>query len=159
MAASLLPLWCSLQSVARPDGARLDRRHDVLGEVRAQRKCGLADSRHAAAEKSALGGDQRRQHVLAEALAQDRTQVAQPIDQTVAERRLGSPILAREQGIFRARQARAAAPLDEADEGLVDLALERLEVRDVVRVLRQEWIEHHLLLARRIDPPLDAELM
>src|SRR5262249_60713982 len=114
--------------------------------------------RHAPRDTAALGPPQRHAHVLAEALAQPRAQLAEPIDQAVAERRLGAPVLAREQGIFGAGQARAAALLDEADEGLVNLALDRLQVLDVFRPLGQERIEHHLLLARGVDAPLDADL-
>src|SRR5262245_28859671 len=79
------------QSEARPDGARLDRRNDILGEARAEaRPCqpACADARHAPAEEPALGAHQRGAHVLAEALAQHRAQVAELVDQAVAERRL-----------------------------------------------------------------------
>ena len=39
----------------------------------------------------------------------------------------------------------------------MDLALDRLDARNIVRVFRQEWIEHPFVLARRIQPPLDAD--
>src|ERR1700704_5144492 len=96
-----------------------------------------ADPWDAPAEQAALGAHQRREHVVAEALAQHRAQVAEPVDQPVTQSRLCAPVFAREQGIFGPREARPPARLDEPDEGLVDLALDRLEARDVVGVLRQ----------------------
>ena len=41
----------------------------------------------------------------------------------------------------------------------MDLALKRLQARDIVAVLRQERIEHRFVLARRIKPALDPDLL
>jgi len=40
---------------------------------------------------------------------------------------------------------------------LVNFVLDRLQLLDVFRLLRQERIEHRLALARGIEPALDAE--
>jgi len=37
--------------------------------------------------------------------------------------------------------------------------LQRFDARDVIGVFRQEGIEHRLVRARRIQPPLDADLL
>ena len=52
----------------------------------------------------------------------------------------------------------AAAFLDQRDEVLVDVLLDRLDALHVLRLLRQERIEHHLALAGGVEPALDAEL-
>ncbi len=52
----------------------------------------------------------------------------------------------------------AAPCLDEIDEGLVHVALERLDPLDVLRLLRQERIERVLVLAGGIDAALHADL-
>src|SRR6185369_14719997 len=62
-----------------------------------------------------------------------------------------------EQHVLGSLEARAAAALDQCDEDRVDLALKRLQARDILGILRQERIQHRLVLARRIKPPLDAD--
>ena len=41
----------------------------------------------------------------------------------------------------------------------MDFALQRLQPLDVLRLLRQERIEHRLVLAGGVEPPLDADLL
>src|SRR4029077_1709062 len=50
----------------------------------------------------------------------------------------------------------AAARFYQRDETVVDFLLQFFQPRHVVRVLRQERIEHRFVLARRIDAALDA---
>src|SRR3712207_9517183 len=45
---------------------------------------------------------------------------------------------------------------DELDEGLVDAGLDAPDLRDILRVLRAERVEHRLARAGRIDAALDA---
>ena len=72
---------------------------------------------------------------------------------------LAAPILAGKQGFFRTGQLRRPALLHQVDEGIVDFALDRLKPFDVLGLLRQERIEHDLVLAGGVDPPLDPELL
>ena len=39
----------------------------------------------------------------------------------------------------------------------MDLALDRLQLRHVIRIFGEEWIEHRLVRASRVKAPLDAE--
>ena len=103
--------------------------------------------------------DHRRQHLVAEARAQGRAQIADAVGEAERHGRFAGPVFAGEQEIVGALQPRAAALLHQRDEDRVDLALDRLQPRDVVGVFRQERIEHRLVLARRIEPALDADLL
>src|SRR5262249_58243223 len=71
----------------------------------------------------------------------------------------GGTVFTGEQGFFWTLEPRAAAAFHEADEVLVDVPLQRLEPLHVLRVLRQERVEHSLVLARNIEPAIDAELL
>ena len=52
----------------------------------------------------------------------------------------------------------AAAPFDDmGDELLVDFALKRFQPRHILFRFRPEWVEDRLVLASRIDPPVNAE--
>src|SRR4029077_4004429 len=95
--------------------------------------------------------------VLSVALAQRAAQIADAVDEAEFLRLATGPILTREQRAFGAGERGAAAALDERDEALVDVLLDRLEVRHVLGLFRLEWIEHHLALARGVDGPLDAQ--
>src|SRR5262249_7076394 len=53
----------------------------------------------------------------------------------------------------------ASTTFDKLDEHHVDFTLQRFKPRNVVRLLRQEGIEHRLVLARGVQPPLDAEFL
>ena len=55
-------------------------------------------------------------------------------------------------------QLGAAARFDQRDKVFVNFSLQFLQPFDVVGILRQERIEHRLVVARRIEPPLDADL-
>src|SRR5262249_44410974 len=68
------------------------------------------------------------------------------------------PIFTGEQLIVGALEFRAAAVLHQRDEDRMDLALDRLEPRDVIGVFGEEWIERRLVLACRIEPALHADL-
>src|SRR6476661_7340596 len=147
-----------LHPVARPQRARFQRRDQVVGEAGlAGERLRQTDARQAAPEKTALGRDQRRAHLVAEALAQCRAQVAEPVGKAKLDRVLRAPKLAGEQRLVGALEARAAPLLDQRDEALVDVLLDGLEAFDVLRLLGLERVEHHLALARAVDAPLDAE--
>ena len=61
--------------------------------------------------------------------------------------------------VFTAVELAAAARLHQIDEARVDFPLDRLEPRHVLGLLRQERIEHRLVLAGGVEPPLDADLL
>src|SRR5712691_10694205 len=81
------------QSIARPQRARFQRGDDVLRQA-GPLPCSvaaLADAGDPPPEQAALRGDQRRSHLLAEALAQDRLQIAEPVGQPELERLVAGP--------------------------------------------------------------------
>ena len=120
------------------------------------------EARHSgldAAEPAARGRYERSEDVVAETRAQRRPHVADGVSDTKLDRLRTGPVFAGEHGFFWALESRSTASLHEFNEIRVDLLLHRLEPRDVLRVLRQERVEHRLVLARRIEPPLDAELV
>ena len=55
------------------------------------------------------------------------------------------PVFAGEQVVFAAVELAAAPRLHQLDEALVDSSLDRLQALDVLRVFRQERIEHRLV--------------
>src|SRR5262249_25213106 len=146
------------QPVACPQCSRFERGDHLLGKADAAKGSERArvDPRHPSPEQPALGGDERRLHVLAVALAQDTAQIADAGDEAEFLRLAAGPIFAGEQGGFGTRERGAAAAFDERDEPLVDVLLDRLEVRHVLGLFGQERVEHHLALARGVDAPLDA---
>src|SRR5262249_39928123 len=113
----------------------------------------------AAAEQPALGGDERGYALFAEALAQHRAQIADGIDQPQLARLHAGPELTGKQGRIGAGELGAAASPDQSDEHVVDLALDRLQAFHILWLLRQEGIQHGLVLARRIETPLHADLV
>src|SRR4051794_35511233 len=150
----------SSQSVARPVRACFQRRDHILGEIpAAQQAIKTRDTRLHTAEPAARRSDQRGDDIITEALAQCGSQVADPVGQAELDRGVAGPVLPGEQGSFWALEPRATASLDQVDEALVDLTLHRLELLNVLWVLRQERVEHGLVLAGRIEPALDAELV
>src|SRR5262245_20633326 len=156
------PVRTSSQSVARPQRTRFERRDDLLGETRTPQQTletRRADARLHAPEPAARGRDERREHILAEARPQRRAQVADRVGKAELDRLAAGPVFAGEHGFFRAFEARPAAALDEIDETLVDLALHRLEPLDVLRLLRQERVEHSLMITGGVEPALDTELV
>ena len=70
-----------------------------------------------------------------------------------------APVFTGEQGFFWTLEPRAPAALHKADEVLMDFPLQRLEPLDVLRLLRQERVEHGLVLTGDVEPALDAELL
>src|SRR5580704_3694785 len=147
-----------LEAVAPPQRARLERRHDVVGKARIPAE-GFSHAWYPAAEQPALGGDEWGCDLVPVTAPQSRAQIAQAIDQAEALRRPTNPIFPGKQGGFWTGQLGPATRLDERDEALVDLVLHGFEPLHVVRLLRQERVEHHLVLARRVKPPLDANAL
>jgi hypothetical protein len=60
---------------------------------------------------------------------------------------LAGPVFAGEQIALLTLQSRAAAAFHKRDEGVMNLALDRFQPRNVIRVFRQERIELRLVLA------------
>src|SRR5262245_12122982 len=118
-----------------------------------------SDARSRTSEQAALRADQRHPDIVAEALAQHRTQIADAVGDAERHRLAASPKLPGEQVIFWAGEARAAARFHQRDEILVNFALHGFEPFHVLRLLRQERVEHGLAFARGIEAPLDANLL
>src|SRR5262249_23830981 len=112
-----------------------------------------------AAEPAAHRGHGRGDDTVAEARAQCRAQITDAVGKAELDRLASGPVFTREQGFFWTLEPRAAAAFHEADEVLVDVPLQRLEPLHVVRVFRQERVEHGLVLAGNIEPTIDAELL
>src|SRR5262249_57537795 len=64
-----------------------------------------------------------------------------------------------EKGFVWTLEPRRADAFHEGDEVLVDVLLQRLEPLHVLRVFRQERVEHGLVLTSNIEPTIDAELL
>src|SRR5262245_4108168 len=118
----------SSQSVARPVRASFQRRDDVLGEFpTAQQAIETGDAGLHPAEPTARRSHQRGDDIIAEALAQCGSQVADAVGQAELDRGVAGPVLPGEQGFFWTLEPRATACLDQVDEALVDLPLHGLE--------------------------------
>src|SRR5215813_6621413 len=111
------------------------------------------------AKPAARRRHERGDDIVAETRAQRRAQITDAVGKAELDRLAASPVFTGEQGFFWTLEPRAAAALHEADEVLVDVSLQRLEPLDVLQVLRQERVEHDLVLAGNIEPALDAELL
>src|ERR1044071_5418691 len=132
-----------LQPQPHPDGALLESAEDLAGIDKAALAQGPAA--HQAAEQRWAGGlDHAEAHRLAEALAQDGADVAEPVDEAEIHRFRANPEGAGEEIVVGIVELLASALLHEADEDVVDLALKALQARHVVRVLGPERIEHRL---------------
>src|SRR5262245_6468858 len=156
------PASTTSQTVARPQRARFQCRDDLLGEIRTAQPAidsDRAQPRLRAAEPTARGRHQWRDDIVAEALAQCRAQIAYSIGDAELDRLAAGPELTGEHVIFGAGEPRSPALLHQRNEILVNLVLHRFEPRHVLRLLRQEPIEHRLAVARRVEPPLDAYLL
>src|SRR5262249_13321843 len=81
--------------------------------------------------------------------------VADAVGKAELDRLAAGPVFTGEQGFFWTLEPRAAAALHQADKVLVDVPLQRLEPLHVLRVLRQERVEHSLVLAGNIEPAID----
>src|SRR5262245_25591805 len=108
-----------------------------------------------APEPAAHRSHERGNDVLAETRAQRRPQVTDAVSKAELDRLAAGPVFAGEQSSFGALEPRTSAALHEINEVLMDVALQRLEPLDVLRILRKEWIEHGLVLAGNIKPAFD----
>ena len=113
-----------------------------------------------AAEEAPLGGEQLQAHLVAEFLR------AAPREGRRCGRRGRATPPSCPTRTCRKRclvlvlgEHVAAAGADEVDEEVVHLLLDRLQARHVLRLLRLERVEDDLGVARRVDAPLDAELV
>ena len=132
-----------------------------LGEIRmAHQTVEAGHARLDAAEPAARGRDQRRRprcRRSAHATSSARRRCASTSPSSIA---LLPVQYSPENTVFSGPLSRAPRlRFTSVDEALVDVPLHRLEPLHVLRVLRQERVEHRLVLARRIEPPLDAELV
>src|SRR5260221_6895251 len=152
------------QAKSGPDGASFKGRYEVVDEpvsldAEESLRRNTGHARRPSPEQRTLRRDRRRHDVLAEALTQERTHVAELINQPEILRGLGHPIFPGKHGIFRAREPFAPALADKPDEQAVDVLLDRLEARHVVLILGEERVQRRFVLARRVDAPFDAELL
>src|SRR5829696_6234172 len=85
------------QPVTRPDGARLQRRDEVVGKSRLVEQPLDADARRRAPEQSAPRAYQRRLDLVAVALAQEGAQIADAVNQAVLDALARRPVFAGEQ--------------------------------------------------------------
>ena len=90
---------------------------------------------------------------------QHRAQIADGIAEAQRYRGLARPNTPPEQHIVACPQPRAPALFHQRDEEGVDLLLQRFHPRHVVRILRQERIQHRLVFACGVEPPLDADFL
>src|SRR5262249_52283524 len=134
------------QAIARPDGAVLDRRQELLGEIR-RAPVGETGSLLRPAKPATRRRHQRGNDIIAEAPAQRRAQISAAVGDTELDGFTSDPEIAGEQVIFRALQAAAATFLDQCDELLMHTPLHGLQPLDIVRVLGKEWIKHGLAVA------------
>src|SRR5690606_7593463 len=156
-----------LEAETRPQRALLHRRQHTGRPVLRRRESG-ARQRHAfggpaapeaqAAQEPFRPLDAAQAHLLAEAVAQHTAQLTQGVGKTELDCLGAGPELAAEQLVLRRLQALAAAVAHHLFEDLVEIILQRLDARHVVRILRAEGIENRLALAGGVDAPLDAEL-
>src|SRR3990170_173734 len=142
------------ESVARPQRARLDRRHQTSRPVAPNRA--LHRPGRAPREQTTRRGDQRHLHLLAEALAQHRAQVADFVGESELDRLAADPELAGEQRLVGALEALAAALLHQIDKSRVNFLLQYLEPLHVLGPLGLERVEDHLAFAGRVHAPLDT---
>src|SRR5215813_14527383 len=111
------------------------------------------------AKPAARRRHQRGDDIVAETRAQRRAQITDAVGKAELDRLAAAPVFTGEQGFFWTLEPRAPTALHQANEVFMDFPLQRLEPLDVFRVLRQERVEHGLVLARHIEPALDAELL
>src|SRR6195256_3123624 len=152
----------SSQTVTRPQRPRLQRRDHLAGEIGTMQKPPPLRRTHPRlhpAEPAAHRGYERGDDIVTEALAQRRTQVTDAVGDGELDRLAPGPKLAGEQVIFGTNEAGAAALLHQRNKILVNVPLHRLEPVHVVRLFRQERVEHGLALARSVEPPLDSKLL
>src|SRR5262249_48636103 len=131
------------QPVARPQRPRFERGDDFLGKTGAaqRRESARFDPLGTAAEPPALGGNQRHGDGLAVALAQCSAQIADPVDEAHLLGLAAGPIFAAEEARLVAVEGSAAAAFHQIDKAPMNILLDRLEVRDVLGLLRLERVE------------------
>src|SRR5215217_1355993 len=95
--------------------------------------------------------------LVAETLAHHRPEIAEAVDEAEFERLGTGPDRAGEERLPVALEPPAPAALDERHEHRVDLRLDALEARDVLRPFRAERVEHRLAGPGGMEAALDAE--
>src|SRR5215211_6778884 len=147
-----------LQPQPRPGSALFEGADDLARVDQAALPQGPA-AEQAPQQRRARRFDHAEPHLLAEALAQDGADVAEPVDEAEIERLRPDPEGAGEEIVVGIVELFAPAVTDEADEHIVDLALESLQAHHIFRILGPERIEHRLALAGGMHPPLDADAL
>src|SRR4029453_10998070 len=98
-------------------------------------------------------------HLLAKPRGQSRPKVPHRFPKSQLDRFPRRPEFARKQVGVGSVQPRPAALLYQRNEIFMDILLDRLQPLYVLGLLRKERIEHRLLVAGGIEPPLDAALL
>src|SRR5262249_5358352 len=139
-----------------------ERRDDFLGEIGSAWETVEIRRTYArlqAAEPAAHRRHERGDDIVAETRAQRRAQITDAVGKAELDRLATAPVFTGEQGFFWTLEPRSPAALHQANEVLMDFPLQRLEPLDVFRILRQERVEHGLVLAGHVEPAFDAELL
>src|SRR4051812_871031 len=117
----------------------------------------FAPAEDAGEEPRARDGDGLQPNLLAETLAHHRPEIAEAVDEAEPLRLGAGPDRAGEERVPIAFEPPGPAALDERHEHRVDLRLDALEARDVLRPFRAERVEHRLAGACGMEAALDAE--
>src|SRR5262249_53467791 len=111
------------------------------------------------AKPAARGGHERGDDIVTEARTQRGTEGTHAIGKAELDRLAAGPVLAGEQGFFWTLEPRSSTALHQFDKSLMDVALQRLQTLDVLRILREERVEHGFVLTGSIKPAFDSELV
>jgi hypothetical protein len=97
--------------------------------------------------------------LLSKSLAQYRPKIANAIGKPELDCLLCGPEFTREQRLVGAVEFRPAAFLHKRYEMFVDVLLDRLDPFYVVRLFRQEGIQHRLAVTRGVKPSFDTDFL